>query len=102
MYLVEAKDAVGTVVSSANCGEDLVADPVPEDLRTSFSDRSRIVIRWQPAASIEVEVDGAIVGTDSDGWYTIRDLDPGTEYSIRIRFEGLNTWSAPLVASTNP
>ena len=102
VYLVEAKDAVGTVVSSATCGEDLVADPVPEDLRTSFNDRSRIVIRWQPAASIEVEVDGVIVGTDSDGWYTIRDLDPGTEYSIRIRFEGSNTWSAPLVVSTNP
>ncbi len=66
----------------------LVVDP-PAELTTTFQDRRRAVIRWEPewSTTYNVTLDGVPIGTDSDGWYTIFDLTPGTTYTVGLTAE---------------
>lgn len=105
-YSVEAKNAAGVVISTTDCtngaADVVVQDATPEGLRVTYTDRSRAVINWQNDGPVEIQVDADVVGADSDGWYTIRDLEPGTNYSVRIRFEGATQWSPRVMIRTNP
>lgn len=102
VYSVEARDVAGNVLSFVECGDDVAGDAVPEGLTTTFIDRSRFVVHWTSPGTVEIEVDGQVVASDNDGFRTVSGLDAGTEYTVRVRFVGSNTWSAPITVATNP
>ncbi len=78
----------------------------PAGLTSTYQSRRRVVIRWDPEWSTvyEVSVDGTPVGADTDGWYTIFDLQPGTTYSIGLTAErnGVRSTPATIDVTTNP
>jgi len=90
-------------ITSVDCEMSLeTLDEPPTGLRQTYSGRDRVVLSWDSTGGqqIEIERDGSIIGTDSDRWYTDRNLSSGTTYQYRLRFVGSNTWSAPISAST--
>ncbi len=72
--------------------------PVPQITRT---EKAKIVMRWNSNGDqVEIERNGEIVATDSDGWFTDSGLDEGTEYRYRLRFTGGDVWSEEAVTTT--
>ena len=62
--------------------------PAPTSVDVTRVERRRAVIRYARvpgAATHEVLLDGAVVGTDDDGWFTFLDLEPGTDYELAVR-----------------
>ncbi len=89
---VAGSDATGTAEWAGGfarfCESDGGALPAPTGFRTTFQDKSRIVLNWQQisgAAEYQVFRDGVQVGTDDNGWYTDLGLDEGTEYTYQVR-----------------
>ncbi len=100
-YFIEARNG-NTVVATLECDVTTEETEVlPEGLRSTFTDRSRIVLNWQSVGDVDIEVNGQIVAQHDRRWYTLRDLDPATAYTIRIRFAGSDSWSEPIVVNTN-
>lgn len=62
--------------------------PAPDSVTVTRVERRRAVIRYarvNGAATHEILLDGAVVGTDNDGWFTFLDLEPGTQYELAVR-----------------
>ncbi len=62
--------------------------PAPATVRVTREETRRAVINYAKvpdAASHEILLDGVIVGTDNDGWFSFVDLDPGTTYTASVR-----------------
>ena len=81
----------------------------PEGFRTTYQSRERLVFNWQRvtgAVRYEILQDGVVVGTDTDRWWTHRNLPAGTTWSYTIRAvlnDGTVTeQSAAITASTRP
>ncbi len=56
----------------------------PVALTSTYQNRERIVLRWQPSGPITIFRDDVEIGTDNDGWFTDTGLTAGTTYSYRI------------------
>ncbi len=80
-------------------GQD--APPAPTmTLISTFQSRDRVVLKWDPKGPVEISRDGAVIGTDSDGWFTDTGLTAGTTYTyVATTPDGL---TATVTASTNP
>ncbi len=81
--------------------------PAPDNLRTTFQDKRRIVLNWQGvdgAESYEILRDGVVVATDDGRWYTDLGLEEGTTYTYQVRAVAANgtlgELSTELEAST--
>ena len=98
-YFVEAKVA-NAVVASIECQISVEQAPAPAGLRSTYKNKNLVVLNWQSSGAVEIAVDGQVVATDSDKWYVVRNLSPGTTYSFTIRFAGSNSWSDPVVVTT--
>ncbi len=64
--------------------------PAP-DARITRIERRLTVLNYQyvtGAADYEILLDGNVIATDDDRWYVIRDLQPGTTYTIGVRAIG--------------
>ncbi len=90
-YTARALDAGGNPglesvsVEATTLGGSLAAPAFAEVTRT---EARRVVVRYGKvpgAASHQILIDGAVVGTDNDGWYTATGLEPATTYSIEVR-----------------
>ncbi len=101
-YLVATRfDPSGTRVV---CSPDPVTaeeePPASIDLTSTVQTRERIVLRWQPAVAVTIFRDGTEIATDSDGWYTDRDLPAGTTFSYEV--VAADGATGILVVSTQP
>jgi len=97
-YSVES--VVNNVVIQVACEDEIGEGPVPEGLRYTRVEKKRIVLNWQATETVEIERNGVIIGTDSDGWFTDAGLESGTEYSYRVRYIGSDNWSDSIVIET--
>ncbi len=94
-YTARAIDAAGnpgdlsaSVEATTTGGGSL---PEPALLEVRRTEKRRIVVRYGKvpgAETHEILIDGTVVGTDNDGWYTALNLEPGTTYTIEVR--GIN------------
>ncbi len=80
-------------------GEELPEAP-PITLTSTYQNRTRIVLKWDPKGPVDIYRDDVLIGTDDDGWYTDQNLDPGTIYTYRIETPAGAT--ANITATTNP
>ena len=78
--VVTPAGAEATVSASTSGGPPAVELTVT----STYQSRERVVLKWTPKGDVEIYRDDVLVGTDSDGWYTDRDLEPGTTYTYRI------------------
>ena len=96
------ESALSTPVTASTIGVVLDA---PTGLQSTFQDRGRIVVRWDRVAgsSYNIYLDGVLVGTDNDGWYTLFNLDPGTTYTIGLaaEFNGTESDVVTIDVATN-
>ena len=77
----------------------------PEGLRTTYQSHNRIVINWQDLSGVQynIYVDGVLVGSDNDGWFTITGLNSGTSYQIGLTAitNGVESTPSVIIATTN-
>ncbi len=98
VYTVEARHGA-TATTPTECTS--ATETAPTGLRFTRAEPRRIVVNWQGNdRMVEIERDGVIVGSDDDDWFTDRDLEPGTTYTYRVRFEGTSSWSQPITVKT--
>ncbi len=96
-YVATTPAGATTTLSATTDG-----DPPAEDLTlvSTYQDRSRIVLKWDPKGPIEITRDGIIIGSDDDGWFTDTNLQPGATYTyVATTSDGM---TATVTASTNP
>ncbi len=81
--------------------------PAPAGLRSTFQDRSSVVLNYGTvagAARYEIERDGASVGNSTTGWFTDRGRTPGTGYRYRVRAVAADgtpgSWSTSITVVT--
>ncbi len=64
------------------------AAPDAPDARITRVERRLAVVNYQwvnGADDYEILLDGRVIATDDDRWYVVRDLEPGTSYTIGVR-----------------
>ncbi len=98
-YSVEARfGAIGTTPTV--CSEEAAAAPL--GLRVTREDRRLVVLNYQAGGQpVEIERNGVVVATDPDNWFVDSGLEPGTDYTYRVRFQTPGAaWSDPVTATT--
>ncbi len=92
-YTARAIDAAGNpgtlsipVDATTEGGGEVLPEPALLEVRRI--EQRKIVVRYGKVAGADfhqILVDGETVGADNDGWFTITDLEPGTDYDIDVR-----------------
>ncbi|MEZ5340100.1 MAG: hypothetical protein R2706_01245 [Acidimicrobiales bacterium] len=83
----------------------LTAGSAPTGFTSTYQNKSRIVLKFDPSPGHTVEIfrDGVFVGTSSSGWFTDEALVSGTSYTYQARWQfavGPGPFTTPVVAST--
>ncbi len=112
-FVDQLRDGVGHTYSVAAIEARVVGQTVtcePGDVRVEANDtieltstrqtRDRIVLTWTPRTFVTVLRDGVEIGTDGDGWYTDRSVEPGTTYTYTVR--DADGAEGTLTVATNP
>jgi|GEM_PF-5832883 len=99
-YSVESRFNGSIVSVECETTIEVGADPVPENLRAARVEKRRVVLNWQANAAVEIEQNGQIIASDSDGWFTALSLEPGTGYTFRVRYVGSQAWSDSVTITT--
>ncbi len=104
-YVIEVRgisaQGVAGQAAAVNATTADVSLNAPQFLNVTRTEKRKIVINYETvngATSHEILVDGVVVGTDNDRWFTISDLEPGTTYNIEVRAVDVNGTAGPTAS----
>lgn len=103
IYTVESRVGPSILGEAVICENVVAEGEPPAGLEATRITRERVVLHWTSTGrEVEIARDGAVITTDSDGWFTDRTVESGTSYEYQVRYVGNDTWSPPIIITTLP